>query len=1040
MTAHAHLDLAATIRDSEAFGTPAPNDSSSRIPPAVGTVTDPHAGIIERYRIERVAGTGATSHVYAADDRVFERRVAMKYLHGTKAEDPKRLGRFIREAQLTASLEHPHIAPVYDMEVFPEGAAYFTMRLISGASLGDLLQQAERGSVPKTIAGHYERVGIFLKVINAVASAHHKKILHRDIKPDNIMIGSFGEVFLVDWGCAWVMGESERTPSRVVGTPNYMSPEQARGEAVDERSDVYSLGATLFEVLIGRVPTRAETPERFWEMKKTGRIEPLSERERRSIPKQLAAIIERALQADPAERYQNAEALAADLRAWEAGLSVSAYREGMLEWMLRVHGTHARGIWLAAAIMVALAMGITAMWGERIKEIATWGAPILSADFDDGVIGKEWVTGVGSWTIREGRLVSEGLSENMLWLDRPFSGSVAVEYVGRMLPGYPACDVSVAWSQAQPKPGVRVPVQAMLQAGAGDNTNVSIVVGGRTIVQRPLRLIAGRNYSIRMEIDIDRLSVALDGEIVLSYQHHAPFGIGYIALFGYYPGKSFDAVRIYAKGMPEKVSALAAGERDLIDGLHDRAAEHFAAVAHVHAGKAIAEEALYRQGVALWKGDRAEEAAVVWARVSDPVWHARIALHRIEILVQAGDYAAALPALREFLRTQPEARSRGANVWVQAVHRIPMGMQWESIAEVLLNLREQYLREETVTDSTAADLLCRLARFEEVVEHFPHVVGSCANALIGLGRPAESLQRFGDGPSQRVVALLGLGRFDEILAMPAPPLWVVPETRLRAGADPGTYRNSNYLAVALLLAERRGELESLVPTPLDHRDHSLVWAALLLGWEERILSELPRPRWRNPSLKSILLTETWLEDAERREFVERDRSIGVVLSCALTRYRRGEVTEAARLMAGLRAMRQLHAYDGSAWFARLAIAMVSRLEGENDPLQQLLRDWESRGPTWGYQRPWFVANYLLERIDDGGWHSQPMKTVLPSTLLLLQGVRAEMAEDKAAARAAYAAFLAQEPWLRSTDIPDRDPPAELWARWRIQALQEEASP
>ena len=240
-------DLAATIRDPEASSSSLRSSSSSRIEriAKVNPLAPSDAQFPDRYRTDAVAGVGATSQVLAVTDQVFDRQVAIKFLHEAKAEDPRRLSRFVYEAKMTAALEHPNIAPVYDLDFTDDGAAYFTMRLVQGRSLGELLRIPLDGAIPAVIAGVYERVGILLKVLDAVASAHARCIIHRDIKPDNTMVGEFGEVFLVDWGCAQTIETVHAAPRRLVGTPNYMSPEQARGERVDLRSDIYCLGAAF---------------------------------------------------------------------------------------------------------------------------------------------------------------------------------------------------------------------------------------------------------------------------------------------------------------------------------------------------------------------------------------------------------------------------------------------------------------------------------------------------------------------------------------------------------------------------------------------------------------------------------------------------------------------------------------------------------------------------------------------------------------------------------------------------------------------------
>jgi len=217
--------LAATIRDPLWSSSSLLSSSSSRIEriAKANPLAPSGAMFSDRYRIDAVAGVGATRQVLAVTDQVFDRQVAIKFLHEAKAEDPRCPSRFVYEAKMTAALEHPNIAPVYDLDFTEDGAAYFAMRLIQGRSLGELLRIPLDGAIPAVIAGVYERVGILLKVLDAVASAHARGIIHRDIKPDNIMVGEFGEVFLVDWDCAQTIETVHAAPRRLVGTPNYMN-------------------------------------------------------------------------------------------------------------------------------------------------------------------------------------------------------------------------------------------------------------------------------------------------------------------------------------------------------------------------------------------------------------------------------------------------------------------------------------------------------------------------------------------------------------------------------------------------------------------------------------------------------------------------------------------------------------------------------------------------------------------------------------------------------------------------------------------------
>ena len=267
----------------------------------------------DRYEVRQSIGHGGSSVVYAAYDRTLAREVAVKVAdaYGTDATAMERL---TREARILAALEHPGIVPVHDTGVTPDGRAFYVMTLVRGAGLAD------------TAAGLslQERVALFLKVGDAVAFAHAHGVVHRDLKPQNVMVGPFGEVLVLDWGVAAVAHEpTGAAPPVVVGTPGFMPPEQAAGAVhVDRRADVFALGA-LLQGLLGAAP-----------------------------PRSLAAVVERARATRPEDRYESVEALQADVRRYLDGLAVSAYAEPLTERVIRVVDRYRVPIVLVAAYMV----------------------------------------------------------------------------------------------------------------------------------------------------------------------------------------------------------------------------------------------------------------------------------------------------------------------------------------------------------------------------------------------------------------------------------------------------------------------------------------------------------------------------------------------------------------------------------------------------------------------------------------------------------------------------------------------------------------
>src|SRR6185503_7263968 len=207
-----------------------------------------------RYAFVKELGRGGMGTVYLAEDQELDRLVAIKVLNATEVTDGLR-ERMFREAQIIARLEHPGIVPVHDAGTLPDGRIFYAMKFVRGSRLDDYTAQG---------ASLRDRLRKFQAVCDAVAFAHAHGVIHRDLKPQNIMIGSFGEVLVMDWGVAKIREDPHQSAvfntsdGTVIGTRNYMSPEQARGEVeIDERADVYSLGAVLKFLLTDQ---KASTP------------------------------------------------------------------------------------------------------------------------------------------------------------------------------------------------------------------------------------------------------------------------------------------------------------------------------------------------------------------------------------------------------------------------------------------------------------------------------------------------------------------------------------------------------------------------------------------------------------------------------------------------------------------------------------------------------------------------------------------------------------------------------------------------------------
>ena len=296
----------------------------------------PEQGAI-RYEMGELLGEGGGGRVIRAYDHVLGRQVAMKILRAHAQADPVTLDRFVSEAQTTSRLSHPNIMPVYDFGTLSTGEVYYTMREVRNRSLRSLINQLRADEEDEDIQGLVSVMFILQQVCLAVHYAHAQGVVHRDLKPDNIMLGEYGEVLVVDWGLAKRFGEQEeRNASHTLGTPSYMPPEQARGElnSVDHQSDVYSLGAVLYELLTVAPPFVGESPlEVMWQVVDSDLVYPSKRAPERDIPEELEQICLRAMSKRKHMRFVSAKAMHDAIGKWIAGIRPRAAQEQTTEGM-----------------------------------------------------------------------------------------------------------------------------------------------------------------------------------------------------------------------------------------------------------------------------------------------------------------------------------------------------------------------------------------------------------------------------------------------------------------------------------------------------------------------------------------------------------------------------------------------------------------------------------------------------------------------------------------------------------------------------------
>ncbi len=346
----------------------------------------------ERYELIDLHGSGGLGRVWRAYDHDLERDVALKEIRPALARDPRVRARFLREARLTGRLEHPSIVPVHELRGRSESEPlYYIMRLVKGRTLAEaaISYHKERGAGRAGSIEFRALLGALVSISNAIAFAHARGVIHRDLKGPNVVLGEFGEVLVLDWGLARATRRpddagSESSPSGAVspdspgdtapgellGTPSYMAPEQAGGQTdkIDQRTDVYGLGAILYEILTGRPPYVGPGAEDVLaQVRKGAPVRPRAIAP--NTPRALEAVCLKAIARQPSERYPSAATFAADLERWLADEPVSAWREPALvrlgRWGRRHKPLAAAVLALLVTATIALATGYVLVSREK---------------------------------------------------------------------------------------------------------------------------------------------------------------------------------------------------------------------------------------------------------------------------------------------------------------------------------------------------------------------------------------------------------------------------------------------------------------------------------------------------------------------------------------------------------------------------------------------------------------------------------------------------------------------------------------------------
>jgi tetratricopeptide (TPR) repeat protein len=355
-----------------------------------------------RYDLGSEVARGGMGAIIRTHDRNLHRNVAVKVMIPPRDRNRHDVMSFIEEAQITAQLEHPSIVPIHEIGVDANRRPFYTMKFAKGRTLKEILEAIRRGD--SAMARDFplpHLLTVFQKICDAIAFAHSNHVIHRDIKPENVMVGDFGEVLVMDWGLAKVLATKGRrkrivlkprgggdthgpeeaawVAGEVVGTPEFMAPEQARGltDDLDERTDVYALGAILYTMLTLRAPVQGKDQDEMIEKAAKGELRPIAETDPsmlrhlpgNSIPESLAAVATKALSFRPERRYPHVKDLQADIEAYQNGFATVAEKAGAWRQAVLLIRRHRGAATAIAAISILLLAGSWINFRARVAAV-----------------------------------------------------------------------------------------------------------------------------------------------------------------------------------------------------------------------------------------------------------------------------------------------------------------------------------------------------------------------------------------------------------------------------------------------------------------------------------------------------------------------------------------------------------------------------------------------------------------------------------------------------------------------------------------------
>ncbi len=1031
-----------------------------------------------RYGLDSLLGVGASGRVYAVVDRDLDREVALKVLVASGDSEAK--ARFIDEARIAASLTHPNVLPVHDIDVDHRGRPYFTMPRIGGHALASVLQLSTRERREPPLSDLNAVVNMAIGVCQALGYAHHRGIVHQDIKPENIVLGDYGEILLVDWGSAIRLDAAG--PQRLYGTPLYMSPEQARRENVDRRSDIYGLGATLFHALFLRPPTWSDDPDEFWNKKRRGDVDAPTLAEDGMSPAPLTAIALKAMAADPGRRYQRADDMLADLRAYQAGQAVSAYRDGVRAAVARWYRRNRRAVWTGAVAVALLAVILGMFAAEKAKDQASWHL-IYGPGFPAEVsaLAKDWSAQKENWWEPKREAVAfsdaahidqDALRDHVLRARGPANGWLDIAY----LPS-PLGAIKYEWDFASPDLNAdfncfiggadRMSGYTFHVGSWGNPSYVALTRGKDYEVldnsYLPEPLAKARTYHFSLEKEGGRLRLIMDGRTVFDYLDPTEIYGDTPNVFGFdCPGPAprvFSNVSIYHRPLPQRVSPLIVGDKLLQLGDYVQAEAQYIDLERSYPGTAIARAALFRQAVCALRAHTAEDDArglALLARFEqDNPGHELIpyALYeRLQVARRHGEVDEAL-RLRTALaayRSHPLLRmvmTQIAQEHMVELEPLPVGAvsdpvfradTGDRIVTTYAELRawgERYGVSwwSNIYGSNSWRVLSQFGRFRDLADSYPAESTPANQARLNMGLYDDVL-RLTTEPYQRIQAQFQMG-----LVGDKPEYgWFYWQCRMERGGaaavadDPacdGTVR-----CQALLMLGRYEEVMRAAPN-----DKPLMTEALigLKRYDELAGLDFPVAVARG------LLAQDRIGEL----IVANPRAYEVLYRAVVRLLELGQRDQAHALLADLDRA-QVPCDADELGFAKYVFPALLPIAEENDAahrdpvvgastraaidtsrLASALASPLER-TRWLYgQRIYHLCAFIAGTIDEAGFLAQPCKRALELRLTWARALRADHRGSRADALAAYRAIAADPRLPPTLSAFEQD-----YLRWRLAEL------